>query len=153
VRVDGVAAALLEQRIERLGTVKIGERDRRDAQRVFAELALRSRERIAVAQLAVADQQAIEHLEERCNALLAAALLEQRPTVLVQALLVEGAPGARLDDGVVRQLGIAIATRAEQNFAATELRFGVPLALRIFRDQLIEHCQRLLGLALRLVRT
>jgi hypothetical protein len=72
--------------------------------------------------------------------------------VLVQALLVEIALRPRLDDGVVTELGVMVATRAEQDLAAAELRFGVPLALRILRDQLIEHGQRLLRLALRFVR-
>ncbi len=144
-------ATLFQQCVDRLRTIEIGERDCHDAQRVFAELALRARERIALAQLAVREQDTIEHLEERSDALLAPELLEQRPAVLVQALLVEIArPG--FDDGAVAELCVVIAARAEQDFAATELRFRVPRTLRIFRDQLIEHGQRLLGFGLRLVR-
>jgi hypothetical protein len=144
---------LLEQRVQRFGTVEIGERDRHDAQRVFAELALRARERIAVAQLAVAHQQAVEHLEERSNPFLATTLLEQRPAVLVQALLVEIAVGTGLDDRGVCGLGVAIAAGAEQDLAAAELRLRVPRALRELPDQLVEHRERLLRLALRFVRT
>ena len=72
--------------------------------------------------------------------------------MLVEALIVEAAFRTGFDDRVVGQFGIVIAAHAEEDLAATKLRLGVPRALRILPDQLIEDDERLLRLRLRFVR-
>ena len=89
----------------------------------------------------------VEHPAEGRQALERERLLEQRPAVLVEALLVEGGRGATADDGRVGLLGLRVALGREQQLAAPELHLVELRALRIALHDAIERGERLLGLA------
>ncbi len=69
-------------------------------------------------------------------------LLEHRPAVLVQGLLVECRAIAFLEHDRVGALRVAIALLHEQRLAAPELRFVEMLRTRVLLDQAIERRQR-----------
>ncbi len=80
----------LQKSIDAGRSLSVGERDTHDPQRVFDELAIRALEAFDDRQLAVArDEREIQHTGERRQALVGHRLFVQRPTVLVEALLVE----------------------------------------------------------------
>ena len=152
MRVDRIAA-LLQECIERFRTFQIVEGDGNRAERIVRQFALRTLERIAIAQLAVVDEHTVDHFQERGNAFFGAALLEERPAVLVQTLIVVAAGGTGRNDCRIRRFGVAITRRAEKQLASPELRLRGPFALRELRDHLVQHCKCFLGLRLRFVRT
>ena len=95
-------AAAVEVARDRLGAVQVREADRQHAERVVDELLLRAAHRriehgrVAVAARGVVGAElAVEQAEERRQALLVLLLLEHRPTVLVERLLVERRAVAR----------------------------------------------------------
>ncbi len=97
------------------------------------------------------DQHRIEHAGEGFEAPFALPLLEQRPAVLVEALIVEARSGSELDDRFVGALGRGIALVREQDLAAAELRLVDVMAFRITRNQPVESRERLVRLRVELV--
>src|SRR6185503_21165357 len=94
----------------------------------------------------------IEQPEERREAVVVQLLLEQRPTVLVERLLVERRGVTRSQHVLVRALRVAVVLLHEQRLAATELGLVAMRCLRIFGQQAVERRERIVDAALRLVR-
>ncbi len=134
--------------VECLRAFRVREGDAHDPQRVFDELAVGALEILDPHRLvARADELGIEHAAERRQALFGQRLFEQRPAVLVEALLVEMRALALLDDDGVGLFGLGIRLRREQQLAAPELHFVHLRAVGILLDDAIQRGERLLGLA------
>ncbi|MBV6417675.1 MAG: hypothetical protein CMLOHMNK_02421 [Steroidobacteraceae bacterium] len=150
----GRRAVLCDIGIERCGAVEIRERDRHDPQGIVDEFAVRARERIEALFLRGGTrlaQHRIEHATEGLEALLVARLLEQRPAVLVEALFVERGSRAELHRLRIGRLGIAVALRGKEHFAAPELDLVEVRGRGIAAHDFVERGERLLGLAGRFV--
>ena len=105
------------------------------------------------ARVVVGAELPVEQREERPHAVVVLLLLEQRPAVLVERLLVERRAVADADHVGVRALGVAIALLHEQRLAAAELRLVEMRRSRVFRDEPVERRERLVDAPLGLVGT
>src|SRR5690606_23857520 len=85
VRIERIAPTL-QHGIERFRAVEVGEGDRDRTERIVRELAFRPREHLLLSPLTVRDEDAIEQRQERRDALLSLALLEQRPSMFIETL-------------------------------------------------------------------
>ena len=150
-------AVPVEMPRDRLGTVEIREADRQHAERVVDELLRAAHRRIQHRRIAIAARVVVgaelpvEQREERFQAVVVFLLLEQRPAVLVQRLLVKRRAVADTDHVRVGALGLAIALLHEQRLAAAKLRLVQVRRARVLGDELVERRERLVDAALRFV--
>ena len=152
----GRRAVLVQQLVDALRPVEIRKRDAHDAQRIVGQLAVGTRQALALARRAglAIEQGAVEQRHEGLQAGLVLRLLELRPAVLVEALVVKSrTAGAAADDLLVGELGLGIALGGKQQLAAPELHFGDVAGLWVAAYDLVERRQRLVALPGSLVGT
>ena len=148
------SAAVLHEIIDGFRPVQVRERDGHDAEGVLDQFAIRPAQGLDLDQsrrVALGHQHRIEHARKGIQARLVFALLEQRPSVLVEALVVEGRLGTDLDHGLVGRLALPVRLLREQQLASPELHLVDVSAAWIARDQLIQRGQRLVGLGIEFV--
>src|SRR5690606_40205271 len=94
----------------------------------------------------------VEQRKERLERRAVALLLEQRPAVLVERLLVECGRGPALEHAAIRVLGFGVAARDEERLTATEVRLVVVDRVGVLRHEPVERRERGVDVAARLVR-
>ena len=137
-----------------LRTVEVGKGNGHHSEGVFHQFPVGAAQGIDLDQqvrIALGYQHRIQHTGERIQAALILALLEQRPAVLVKALVVEAGGGTPLDDGLVCGLRLWVRLVREQDLAAPKLCLVDEMAAGILRHELIQGVERLIGLRVQFV--
>ncbi len=145
---------MLQELVDRFRAIDVGERDRHDPERIFDEFAVRSAQGVDFderGRCSLRDQHGVEHAREGLEAAMIVALLEQRPTVLVEALVEECRCRPEFDDGFISGLRSRIRLGGEQQLAAPKLRLVEEAALGELGDEPVEGGQRLVDLRVELV--
>src|SRR6202789_4106226 len=111
---------MLDEGVDGFRTIQIGERDAHDPKSVLRQFTVWPAEGLELdhlVRIALRYQHRIQHVSEGIQAALALALLEQRPTVLVEALAVERGRRPDLDDRFVSRLSLGIRLVRKQPLA------------------------------------